>query len=108
MGLGAKSEISNHFGLAFVKASVKHPFLTGAHNTFFFKYPVDKAKEVANNARFAFIGEVVAPWSFHSYSGWTDADSMKAMSLHTRYAAVNLICAAVVDERGFKILHEFK
>ncbi len=41
IGLGAKSVSSRHYGLAFVKSAVKHPFINGKQSKFFFKYPVD-------------------------------------------------------------------
>ena len=79
-----------------------------SQSKFFFKYPVEKARAVGSGARLAFIGVVQEPWSFESYSSWTDFDAMKDQSLSTYYAAVNLICAAVVDGSGNRILHEFK
>ena len=108
IGFGAKSVAFNNYGLAIVKSMVKHPAASGAQHKFFFKFPVEKAKEVGKNARLAYVGTLNAPWSFSSYSAWTDFDSMKDVSLHTRYAAVNLLCAAVVDQRSNTILFQFK
>ena len=108
IGLGAKSEMSSHYGMAFVKSTLKHPFTKGGQSDFFFKYPVEKARAVGADATMVFVGVVQAPWSFHSFSSWTDLRAMKDYSLSTRYAAVNLICAAIVDPRSHTILHEFK
>lgn len=108
IGLGAKSVTSNYYGLAFVKSSVKHPFASGVQRDFFFKYPVEKAKDLGKNVRLAYVGVLQAPWSFNSHSSWTDFETRTDHSLHTSYAAVNLICAAVVDQRNNKILYEFR
>lgn len=108
LGLGATKSYSKQIGMAFVKNSLSSPFLAGKKSEFFFKFPVEEARAVGRNARFVFIGRLQAPWSFSTSSSSTDYGKLQDQVLSTDYAAVNLVCAAIVDQTNSKILYEFK
>jgi len=101
------NNFSRNIGFA-MKANLTDPFVMGKTDRFLLKITPVRAQATEGEVALAIVGRTTSPWQLlvqHEYK-------VDSPYMHRRWtnnlAIVDVLCAAIVDQRSLELLHEFR
>jgi hypothetical protein len=104
IGLGAKRQSRSYFGVAY-QTSLKSRALQGG--ALRVKLSPAAAQLADGHVGVAVAGPLMPPWKLSEYHEKNDLDTLTVSSSSDEMAIMKVVCAALVDMRSGRVIHQF-